>query len=167
VTLVAKRVSIFKSDNPEFNHKAAQDAYDLVMKMDEEEARLFTTTVVGDATADLIQKNLGLFQRNLDRTVEKRLVRIKKALMDTVVSKRDSVDEEQALAAAGALAVIEKAYRNPYDYGYTFDENRVRRNAKGQFTLKVDQTPKKAKALSSKDAERQGIPRRSAPVASR
>ena len=69
MTLTAIKTPIFKSADPDFNHKAAKAAYDLVMKMDEDQARIFTEIVVADVTEEIIEKNLRTVQARVDQIV--------------------------------------------------------------------------------------------------
>src|SRR5688572_12187462 len=136
-----KLVHFAKSDNPNFNYEAAQRAYDLVMKMDLDEARIFTTMVVGDEVVELIEKNQRSLQAHLNKVVAKRLGEYSNGIKRTVIKKRmagQEFDEEDALATAGAVGLIAKAIKNPYAYGYVFDENDFRRDPRtGRFTTKI------------------------------
>lgn len=123
---------VFKSADPMFNHRAAADAARLVMSMDEDEARSFTTMVVAEILWDDIEKNQKTLQRHLNEVVAKRIEMVAKAA-DRVVSKRGG--EEQFGAA---LVEISKATRNPYDWGYVFNEADFSRDPRsGQFRAKV------------------------------
>lgn len=147
--------------DPFFNDRAAKAAFELVMKMDEDEARLFTTMAVADELWGLIEKNQATLQRHLDEITLRSLDRIKKGLDRTVVAKRmndEPFDEEKALATAGAIAVIEKAVRNPYAYGYVYDETDFRRGRDGRFTTKIK--PKTGqKPMSNGQAKAMDIPK--------
>lgn len=159
MTLIAKRAeTIFKSDDPFFNAEAAQKSYELVMKMDEETAEFFMNAVVAETLWETIEKNQRTLQAHLDRVVEKRVERVIKSISSTYVAKRlsdENFDEEEALASAGAAALIAKAVRNPYAYGYQFDENKIKRNSSGQFTVKVK--PMVSKPMSDRQARAAGI----------
>jgi hypothetical protein len=121
---------VFKSADPEFNYRAAKLASDLVLAMDEEEARSFTTMVVTDILWDDIEKNEKSLQRHLNSVVSKRLERVQKAA-DRIVSKK-------ADGFTGALEEISKATKNPYDYGYVFNESDFARDpGTGRFRTKV------------------------------
>lgn len=142
-------VPIIKSDDPYFNHDAAQWAAELVMKMDEDEARTFTSLVVGDVLEDEIEKNQRTLQRHLNTVVAKRIDVIKKALINTSISK--SAADENTLAYAQALAIIEKAApQNPYERGYRFQESDFRRDPQtGRFMTKI----KHRRTTPMKDSE--------------
>jgi len=146
---------IIKSDDPHFNHRAAQLAAEAVMKMDEDEARIFTSFVVSDVLEEDIEKNLRTLQRRLDTVVAKRIERVKKALISTTVSK--GAADQEALAYAQALSALEEISKaNPYDYGYRFDENDFRRDPKtGQFQTKIKHTQRRP--ISDRDARVVGI----------
>lgn len=123
---------VFKSADPMFNHRAAEDAARLVMAMDEDEARAFTTMVVAEILWDDIEKNHKTLQRHLNEVVSKRLAMVAKAA-DRVISKRGGQDE-----FGDALVAISKATRNPYDWGYVFREGDFNRDPRsGQFRAKV------------------------------
>lgn len=95
-----------------FNKEAAAKAYDLVMKMDEDEARSFTTMVVHEVLVDSINKNQRTLERHLTEVLSKRAKRIKRALAKSYMENGPS---EELLAAAGALSVISKKKdNNPY-----------------------------------------------------
>jgi hypothetical protein len=121
---------VFKSADPEFNYRAADLASKIVMAMDEDEARSFTTMVVTDMLWDDIEKNQRSLQTHLNTVVRKRIERVAKAA-DRVVSKRDN-------GFGDALVEISKATRNPYDWGYVFNEADYNRDpGSGQFRSKV------------------------------
>lgn len=124
---------VFKSADPDFNYRAAADAARLVMSMDEEEARSFTTMVVAETLWDDIAKNQRTLQTHLNTVVARRVGRVAKAA-DRVVSKgRDEFGT--------ALVEISKATRNPYDWGYVFNESDFNRDpGSGQFRAKVRYT---------------------------
>lgn len=152
----ARLVTFAKSDDPNFNHKAAQAAYDLVMKMDLDEAKLFTSMVVADTCHDIIEKNQRSFQRRLNTIAKRQLESFAKGLHSTVISKRmadEAFDEEEALATAGALALITKAVKAPPGF---FEEHEHRRSANGRFTFKVKQQTL-AKPLGNAHAQAAGI----------
>lgn len=128
---------VFKSADPDFNYHAADLASKLVMAMDEDEARMFTTCVVTDILWDDIEKNQRSLQRHLNSVVSKRLKMVAKAA-DRVVSKRDGSE------FGAALVDISKATRNPYDFGYVFNESDYNRDpGSGQFRSKVKYTASK------------------------
>ena len=56
---------------------AAQKAFDLVMKMDDDTAEMFTHIVVSELFEQDIEKNLGTLQRHLNEVVSKRLADLK------------------------------------------------------------------------------------------
>jgi hypothetical protein len=134
---------VFKSADPTFNHEAADLAARLVMAMDEDEARAFTTCVVTDILWDDIAKNQRSLQSHLNSVVSKRLGAVAKAysyLEETTVSKR--MGEKQEFGKA--LLEVSKATRNPYDWGYVFNESDFSRDkATGRFRSKVKYTTAK------------------------
>lgn len=128
---------VFKSADPQFNYRAADLAAQLVLAMDEDEARSFTTMVVTDILWDDIAKNQRTLQRHLNTVVSKRVERIAKAA-DRVISKRDGAEFGEALVE------ISKATRNPYDWGYVFNEADFNRDpGTGRFRSKVRYTATK------------------------
>lgn len=127
-------VPVFKSADPGFNYKAADLAARLVMAMDEDTAREFTTQVVTDILWDDIEQNQRTLQRHLNSVVAKRIERVAKAA-DRVVSKKSD-------GFGDALVEIAKATKNPYDYGYVFRESDFNRDpGTGQFRSKVRYNP--------------------------
>jgi hypothetical protein len=139
---------VFDSSDAFFNAEAAQSAYELVMKMDEEEARAFTTMVVLDTLWETIEKNQRTLQRHLNQVVAKQ------AALGAEVAERRG-DEE----LSKALTEISKttAGRNPYFYGYQFDENDFNRDRRsGQFKAKVNIVTKKP--IPDRHAKRLGLP---------
>jgi hypothetical protein len=147
-------VPIIKSDDPYFNHEAAQKAANLVMKMDDDTAEVFTYLVMAEMLEEDIEKNRRTLQRHVDEVVAKRIDRIKKAML-TTVAKGES---EDSVAYAQALAIFEKAYKNPYTTGaYHFEESDFRRDSRtGRFQTKVRVNPE-MKPLHSKQAKNLGI----------
>lgn len=145
---------IIKSDNPDFNYEAAEMAYRIIMKMDLDEARLFSQMVVGEYLEDTIEKNLRTLQGHLNDVIAKRTKEIKKALLSSV--SKDSGN--QSVAYAQAIALIEKAWQNPYQTGaYQFKESDFRRDPhSGQFQVKVHHDPRKP-ALTDDQAGNLGI----------
>ena len=98
-----KKMLLPVSDDPDFNQEAAQKAFDLVMKMDDDTAEMFTHIVVAELFDDDIEKNLGTLQRHLDEVISKQLEGLKQAHL-RLVSK--GMDAEQAVAYAQALALV-------------------------------------------------------------
>lgn len=125
-----------------FNVKAAQEAYDLVMKMDEEDAREFTSMVVRDVLDDTIEQNLPVIQKRVNEVVSKCFKDMKRAALRTAISKRDE-DGLKYAAAIRELEEITKA-KTPYDYGYVFREQDFRRDPQtGRFQVKISHAQKK------------------------
>lgn len=145
-----ERGSIFKSDNPDFNYKAAQKVYDLIMKMDEEEAREFCYHVANDMVEETIEKNLPVLQRHLNKVISKRVEVLKRATMRAAAK-----DTDGAVEFAKALSEISKA--TPYDYGYRFKESDFSRDpGTGRFRAKV--TTSQVKPIKGRTAESMGLP---------
>lgn len=147
-------VPIIKSDDPFFNHEAAQKAANFVMKMDEDTARAFTTIVVGDVLEDTIEKNQRTLQRHLDDIVSKRIERFKKAALSAVSKSGD----ESALDYAEAIDRLEEIVKaNPYQRNDPdWNESLFRRSSNGQFARKIKATQKTP--FSDKRAKGMGIP---------
>ena len=125
-----------------FNVKAAQEAYDLVMKMDEEDAREFTSMVVRDVLDDTIEQNLPVIQKRVNEVVSKCFKDMKRAALRTAISKRDE-DGLKYAAAIRELEEITKA-KTPYDYGYVYRESDFRRDPQtGRFMVKISHAQKK------------------------
>ena len=128
------------STDPDFNQEAAQKAFDLVMKMDDDTAEMYTTIVVGELFERDLEQNLGTLQRHLNDVVSKQLETVKQAHL-RLVSK--GMDPDQAVAYAQALAMfdttISKA-KNPYEHGYHFKESDFRRDpTTGRFQVKISE----------------------------
>jgi hypothetical protein len=128
------------SDDPEFNHEAARKTFDLVMKMDDDSAEMFTTMVAGEIFETDVEKNLRTLQRHLDEVLYQRVELVKKAMMATIAKGH----HEGAKEAAAALEEIEKAVVNPYIAGlYEFKESDFRRDPhSGQFRSKIKHNQK-------------------------
>ena len=156
---VSKNLSpIIKSDDPNFNYRAARKAVDLVMKMDEDTARAYTEMVVGDLIEDDIEKNRRTLQRHLDHVIHKRIQTLTRAL-DYTITKRDG---DEVRGWIQALEKIEKASytgavpHTPQYYGYTWEESDFKRDpSTGRFMTKVKSHA--AEPLHHKDAEARGI----------
>lgn len=135
------------SDDPEFNAEAARKAYSMVMKMDEDSARTFTTMVTAEILWNDIAKNQRTLQRHLDDVVAKRMVRVQKSMER--IEKRSSELISKRLTPVGmpdftsALATISKAVQSPYDHGYIFRETEHPRSGGGQFRTKIHNTARK------------------------
>jgi hypothetical protein len=142
-------------DDGFFNAQAAQQAYDLVMKMDDDSAAMFATILVSEVLEADIEANRRTLQKHLDEVVAKQLTDLKRATM-RVVAKSDG-DAREQIGFAQALAVLEQVSKlSPYDYGYVFRESDVRRAPSGQFTTKVKRT--QTKPINDKVARSMGIP---------
>lgn len=132
-----------------FNREAAAKAYDMIMKMDEDEARIFTTMVVTDVCVQDMDNNHRVLQRHLDRVVNKRLEVAKRTIAK---SYRDGGPTEELLAAAGAIGIISKASRAPL-----FDPDEHPRDRTGRFRSKIKHNPK-APLLQGKALGLSGVP---------
>jgi hypothetical protein len=137
------KAPIIKRFEPDFNEKAAKAAYDLVMKMDEDEARMFTSIVVADVTEEIIEKNLATVQRRVDQIVEKRLADLKRATISKAAGNPDAVPFAQA------IALIEKAQK-------PWDESKYRRDQGGRFATKISRSQQKP--INDRTASSMGIP---------
>lgn len=93
------------SDDPDFNHVAAKKAFDLVMKMDDDSAEMFTYIVVSDLFEETVEKNLRTLQRHLDETIAKQLANLKKAHLRLVAK---GYDHDRAVAYAQTIALLER-----------------------------------------------------------
>ena len=134
------------SDDPEFNHAAARKTFDLVMKMDDDSAQMFTLIAMSEMFENDITKNLRTLQGHLNEVISKRLAAIGKAV-DSSIAKGDHPDAE---GYGKALTEITKAVVNPYIAGlYDFKESDFRRDPhSGQFQAKIkhkQKVPFKAK----------------------
>jgi len=141
---VVKKMLLPASADPDFNQEAAQRAFDLVMKMDDDTAEMFTHILVTELFTDDIEKNLGTLQRHLDDVISKQLDGLKKAHL-RLVSK--GMDNEQAVAYAQALALFSKAVE--------WESKEHPRGASGRFRTKV--THNQVKELHPKTAGTLGI----------
>jgi hypothetical protein len=147
-----KKMMAPTSTDPYFNHQAAQKAFDLVMKMDDDTAEMFTYIVASDLFEETVEKNLGTIQRALNQVFAQRTEQVKKAL----VKATQHTDDPQAVEYAKALHELEeisKAPHTPQYYGYTWKETDFRRDpSTGRFSVKVNHTMNKP--LPKKQAER-------------
>lgn len=124
---------VVKSADPNFNHKAAREAFDLVMKMDDDEAEVFVNLVASNVTEDLINKNLRELQTTLDRVVSKRVERVKKAALKAAVT-----GGPDAVEFAKALAEISKEVKP------VWSESKVNRDpTSGRFRVKISHSQNK------------------------
>jgi len=140
-----KKMQAPASDDPHYNQEAAQKAFDLVMKMDDDTAEVFCHVVTSDYFEETVEKNLGTLQRHLNETLQAQLADLKKAHVRLVAKGMDS---QEAVAYAQAIALIEKQLadpiskaqgkKNPYQYGYVWREQDFNRDpGSGQFRTKI------------------------------
>ena len=154
-----KKMAAPTSADPDFNQKAAQQAFDLVMKMDDATAEMFTHIVVSDYFEETVEKNLGTLQRHLNETISKQLTDLKRAHL-RLVSK--GMDDKQAIAYAQAITLLEKQLEpiskiNPYDYGYKWKEEDFSRDpSSGRFRTKVSHN--QVALLDERTSEAMAIP---------
>jgi ABC-type transport system involved in cytochrome bd biosynthesis fused ATPase/permease subunit len=94
-----KKALVPVSDDPYFNQAAAQKAFDLVMKMDDDTAEVFTQLVVSDMFEQTVEENLDTLQRHLNDVLAKRADMIKRAL----VRVAKSADDPEVKAYAEAV----------------------------------------------------------------
>jgi len=142
---------IFKASTSDFNHKAARQAYDLIMKMDEDSAEMFVNAVVGEVLEDTISKNLRTLQRRVNHISKRRTEMVKKALVSKALK-----DPEGVKPYAEAFSQISKS-PSPYDYGYRFRESDFSRDpSTGRFRTKV--TTNQKKPLHTRTAHAMGLP---------
>lgn len=148
---------IFKSANPDFNYRAAQKAYDLVMKMDDDSAEMFVHLVTSEVTEETIQKNLRLLQGHLNKVAKRRMERVRKALIKKALENPEMAQPYAQAFADIAKAGKKRAQHNPYDYGYRFRESDFNRDpATGRFRTEVKAT--QSKPLPKKTAESLNLP---------
>lgn len=146
ITIVEKRFG--DQHDPDFNEKAAREAYELVTKMAPDEAAAFIEHVVSDVLQTTIEKNRRSLQGHLDAVVSKRIERVKKAAIRQTVAK-----SEGAIEFAQALTVIEKATKNQF-VNANWDESKYRRDTGGRFSVKI----KPGAAPTNRVNQRIGIP---------
>lgn len=132
---------IFKAA-PGFNARAAKEAYDLVMKMDEDQAEVFINMVVSNVVEETITKNLRTVQGHLNKVVKTRVDKVRKAMVSKAMS-----DPDATMPYASAFAEISKAIN--------WDEKLHPRSQGGQFRTKVSHAQKKP--LHPKTAKTVGI----------
>lgn len=141
---------VWETDNPDFNHRAAQKAYDLIMKMDDDSAEMLVNAVVGEVLEDTIEKNLRTLQRRVNTIAKRRQDRVRKALVSKALK-----DPERVMPYAEAFTLIHKL--TPYDYGYRFRESDFSRDpSTGRFRTKV--TTQQSKPLNTRTAHAMGLP---------
>jgi hypothetical protein len=131
------------STDPYFNHRAAEAAFNLVMKMDMPTAEMFTTIVVSDLFEDDINNNLETIQKSLNQVFAKRAEQLERALVRAALNS--PVDQLETFAKAHAvLEEISKETdpsHTPQFYGYDWDPADFRRDpATGRFMVKVKHT---------------------------
>jgi hypothetical protein len=134
-----KKMLLPTSDDPEFDQEAAQRAFDLVMKMDDDTAEVFTNIVVSDYFEETVEQNMGALQRHLDEVIAKQLAEVKRAHL-RLVSK--GMDSDQAVSYAQAIALISKAVE--------WEEHLHPRGTGGRFRTKI--THNQTKELHPKTA---------------
>jgi hypothetical protein len=129
------------STDPGFNQEAAQKAFDLVMKMDDDTAEMFTYMVIGEVYESLVEKNLDTLQRHLNQVLAKRLERVKQATLRSVAKGRTDGAEEMAQAIDQMEEIIKVGASQRF--GYHWEETDFRRDpGSGRFTVKVKHTQK-------------------------
>jgi hypothetical protein len=125
--------------------------FDLIMKMDDESARMFSYIVISDVLEETISKNLPMVQKRVNEIVEKRLTTVMRATARAVVKHKDG------FSYAWALSEISKAQQNPYDRGYRFRESDFSRDpGTGRFRTKV--VTSQVKPIHDRTASSMGIP---------
>jgi hypothetical protein len=136
-----KKMLVPISTDPDFNQEAAQKAFDLVMKMDDDTAEMFCHIVVSDYFEETVEKNLVTLQRHLDETLASQLEELKKAHLRIVAKGMDSAE---AVAYAQAIALFEnqiskaKRPKTPQEQGYVWRERDFNRDpSSGQFRTKI------------------------------
>ena len=127
------------SSDPEFNHQAAEAAFNLVMKMDDETAEMFTHIVVSDLMEADITNNLETIQKALNQVFDQRAEMLKKALTKAALNSPPDRLEEFG-KAYGLVEELSKAERNQYYYGAPWEESQYRRDPGGRFAVKVSHT---------------------------
>jgi hypothetical protein len=149
-------------DDGFFNARAAQEAYDLVMKMDPDAAQMFVTCVVTDALEADIEANQRTLQKHLDQVVAKQFTDLKRATMRVVGKRSGEEDEQDQIGFAQALTVLESLCTvskadDDHIPNWAF-ERKIRRNpGTGQFQTKVKHT--QTKPINDKVAHQLGIPK--------
>jgi hypothetical protein len=143
-------------DDGYFNARAAQQAYDLVMKMDDDTAEMFTTIVVGDILEGDIEANQRTLQKHLNEVVAKRITDLKRATLRAV--SKSGGDSAEQVAFAQALAVLERLVSKADD-DFKWDPKAHPRGGvnPGWFRSSVSHTQQKP--LHPKTAETIGIKR--------
>lgn len=96
-----------KQVSKNFNRKAAVAAYDLIMKMDDDEARMFATMVVTDVLHKTMDDNHRTLQRHINDLADARVKFMKRAIAKAY---QEQGPTEDLMAAATALEEIEKAW---------------------------------------------------------
>jgi hypothetical protein len=138
MTLVPIKKLYNQDEDPYFNEPYAKHVYDLVSKMDDDEAEMYAYLVANAVLEEDITKNLRTLQRRVDQVVAKRLVRIRKAAL--AAGKGEELDK-----------FVEITKATSYDYGYRFQASEHPREGRtGRFTTKVRINPKQ-KPIEAKD----------------
>jgi hypothetical protein len=145
-----KKALVPVSDDPYFNQAAAQKAFDLVMKMDDDTAEVFTQLVVSDMFEQTVEENLDTLQRHLNDVLAKRADMIKRALV-RVAKSADDPEVKAYAEAVDMMMGISKA-KNQYSYGAQFNESDYERDpGSGRFQIKI--TQHQTKPLHDKTAK--------------
>jgi len=136
-----KKMLVPVSDDPDFNQEAAQRAFDLVMKMDDDTAEMFCHVVVSDYFEETVEKNLGTLQRHLNQVIGKQVGDLKQAHLRMVAK---GYDRDQAIGYAQAIALLERRLEPvskigaAQRYGYQWREEDFRRDpSSGRFRTKI------------------------------
>lgn len=122
------------SENPDFNHKAANSIYSAIMKMDDETAFEFCHHIISNNLEMMIQKNLPQFQQSLDRIFAKNEMAVRRT-----IAKMATEDPKKAELYADAYGRIRKAGE--------WDESLYRRDTRGRFSTKVKPVPAGSKPI--------------------
>lgn len=138
-----------------FNTAAAQQAYDTVMKMDTDEAWLFTRAVVTDVLMEDLDANHKTLQRHLDHTISKCVHDARRAIAKRYRSEGATPELEQMTLALEQISKdsgLSEAGRN------FFDPREHPRGEGGMFSTKIHAAPGK-KPLGDRAMEQLQIPK--------
>jgi hypothetical protein len=100
-------------DDPNFDAVAAEVTYNIIMKMDDDEAWAFSSMLLMDHYPNMVRYHGEEIQKALDTSIEKKLDEIKKAAAQTIISKSRSGEDIDAISKA--VEVISKDIYDPWE----------------------------------------------------
>lgn len=143
-------------DDPHFDAVAAEATYNVIMKMDDDEAWAFSSMLLLDHYPNMVRYHAEEIQKALDSSIEKKLDEIKKAAAKTIISKSRAGDDIDAISKA--VEVISKDIYDPWER--SLNATKQQRGPGGRFRrykTTFNYTGNE-KPLPKKHAQGRGIP---------